>query len=181
MSLLRGVITATTNNQQTNNKESTTTMLAHLKKKRSEEGGFTLIELLIVVIILGILAAIVVFAVGTTRKDSVAATCKTNVKAIQLSGEAVKTKSGAYPAIDTTQVGTPATAAPLRFANVLSAANNGALLKTYPTSGDYTLEYVPATNDVNVFAAGTNYINGAMTNATAGYKGTNETGCDALP
>jgi len=150
-------------------------MIGHLKRKRSEEGGFTLIELLIVVIILGILAAIVVFAVGTTRHDSVAATCKTNVKAIQLSGEGVKTKTGAYPT-----VATGSAVAATRFASVLSAANNGALLKTYPTSADYTLEYIAATNDVNVFAGGTVYdTTGPMTSG-ATLKGANEAGCDAL-
>src|SRR5205823_14133752 len=73
-------------------------MVEQLRKKRAEEGGFTLIELLIVIIILGILAAIVVFAVGNTRKDSVANSCKTDVKSVELSAEAVNTKAGSYPA-----------------------------------------------------------------------------------
>ena len=44
-----------------------------VRKKRAGEGGFTLIELLIVIVILGILAAIVVFAVGgiTDRGNTV--------------------------------------------------------------------------------------------------------------
>src|SRR3954452_15427034 len=72
-------------------------MVEQLRKKRAEEGGFTLIELLIVIVILGILAAIVVFAVGNTRKDSVANSCKTDFKSLELSAEAVNTKSGSYP------------------------------------------------------------------------------------
>jgi general secretion pathway protein G len=64
--------------------------------RKTKDDGFTLIELLIVVIILGILAAIVVFAIGSTRKDSVASTCRTDVKSIILSEEAWNTKNGAY-------------------------------------------------------------------------------------
>ena len=70
-------------------------MLRSIRKAKEE--GFTLIELLIVIIILGILAAIVVFAVGTTRGDAVNSTCKTDVKSIQLAVEAIKTKTGNYP------------------------------------------------------------------------------------
>jgi general secretion pathway protein G len=69
-------------------------MLQRIRKASDE--GFTLIELLIVIIILGILAAIVVFAVGSTRKDSVASTCKTDVQSIRLAEEAYKTKNGVY-------------------------------------------------------------------------------------
>src|ERR1041385_5168840 len=71
-------------------------MTQRLQVKRNEK-GFPLIELLIVIIVLGILAAIVVFAVGTTRKDSVASSCKTNYKALELGAEAVNTTVGAYP------------------------------------------------------------------------------------
>src|SRR3954466_13349754 len=82
-------------------------MIQQLRKKRGDEGGFTLIELLIVIIILGILAAIVVFAVGNTRKDSVANSCKPDVKSVELSAEAVNTKAGSYPA--TSDAGNTAT------------------------------------------------------------------------
>jgi general secretion pathway protein G len=60
------------------------------KRRRATDGGFTLIELLIVIIILGILAAIVVFAVGNTKKDAVNASCVTDVKSIMLAEEAYK-------------------------------------------------------------------------------------------
>ena len=99
-------------------------MIERLQAKRNEE-GFTLIELLIVIIVLGILAAIVVFAVSGTRKDAVASSCKTELKSIQLSAEAMNTKNGIYPAGD--PVGT----------------TNGALLKAMPTSNnaEYTFTY----------------------------------------
>ena len=70
------------------------------------DDGFTLIELLIVIIVLGILAAIVVFAVGNTRKDAVAASCATDLKSIHLSAEAMNTHGGLYP------VGNPVPPAP---------------------------------------------------------------------
>jgi type II secretory pathway pseudopilin PulG len=95
--------------------------------------------ILIVIIVLGILAAIVVFAVGTTRKDSVAASCKTNYKSVELSAEAVNTNQGAYP------IGavTAATASnPLVTGGVTPA--NGALLKAFPPQGDYGFEYTGA-------------------------------------
>ena len=102
-------------------------MIQRLQAKRNEE-GFTLIELLIVIIVLGILAAIVVFAVGSTRKDAVASACKTAVKSVELSAEAVNTKQGAYPA--TANAG-----------DLLQSAGKGGLLKTFPKSTDYALVY----------------------------------------
>jgi general secretion pathway protein G len=96
-------------------------MIERLQEKRNEE-GFTLIELLIVIIVLGILAAIVVFAVGSTRSDAVQASCKTDQKSIELSAEAMNTRNGTYP------VGDP-------------VGGNGALLKTMPSSADYSFVY----------------------------------------
>lgn len=93
-------------------------MLERMRKAKDE--GFTLIELLIVIIILGILAAIVVFAVGSTRGDSVAATCKTDVKSIILAEEAYKTKNAAYT--DT--------------AANLSDGTKGGVLKAWPGGTD---------------------------------------------
>ena len=59
--------------------------------------GFTLIELLIVVILLGILAAIVVFAVGGTRRDAVNAVCRNDVRSINLAAEWYFTHNGSFP------------------------------------------------------------------------------------
>jgi general secretion pathway protein G len=121
--------------------------------------GFTLIELLIVIVILGILAAIVVFAIGKTRGDSVASACKTNFKSIELSAEAVNTKVGKYPITGGTAaaptpltddaVGTTGATSGKATNPVVSSAvksdgtplANGALLKSYPTSSDYKLAY----------------------------------------
>jgi len=101
---------------------------ARIERMKGDE-GFTLIELLIVIIILGILAAIVVFAVGNTRNEAVANTCKTDIKSVQLSAEAVKTHEGAYP--------TTANMADL------AAPAKGGLLKTAPpvVTSSYSIAY----------------------------------------
>src|SRR3954463_5049024 len=88
--------------------------------RKAKDEGFTLIELLIVVIILGILAAIVVFAIGSTRKDSVSATCRTDVKSIILAEEAWNTKNGAYVTGSTGQT---------------SLTSADGTLKSWPTDG----------------------------------------------
>ena len=138
-------------------------MIQRLQEKRNEE-GFTLIELLIVIIILGILAAIVVFAIGGTRGDAVASSCKTDAKSIQLSLEAQKTKSGKYPVAatatlnPTTAYGTTATA-------------NGALLRNWPggtskTADDYTFTYESAAGaDYTVTVEGKSVQTGTFTDA----------------
>jgi len=60
------------------------------------QDGFTLIELLIVIVILGILAAIVVFAVGGISDRGVSAACKTDYKSIEVAAEAYRAKEGTY-------------------------------------------------------------------------------------
>jgi prepilin-type N-terminal cleavage/methylation domain-containing protein len=64
-----------------------------------DERGFTLIELLIVIIVLGSLAAIVVIAVGSTRKTAAESACQTGVKSVELSAEAYNTRALRRPAV----------------------------------------------------------------------------------
>ena len=73
-------------------------MLERIREARKNEGGFTLIELLIVIVILGVLAGIVVFAVGGITDRGEASACKAEVKTIAVAEEAfyAKTAPGAY-------------------------------------------------------------------------------------
>ena len=64
-------------------------MIQRMKQRRTaDEGGFTLIELLVVIIILGILAAVVVFAVGGVGDKGVSASCKIDTRTIRTAEEA---------------------------------------------------------------------------------------------
>ena len=63
------------------------------------EGGFTLIELLIVIVVLGILAAIVVFALGGVTGKSTAAACQSDAKTV---GVGVSALMAENPAVTST-------------------------------------------------------------------------------
>jgi prepilin-type N-terminal cleavage/methylation domain-containing protein len=66
--------------------------------KNLVEQGFTLVELLIVIVILGILAGIVVFAVGNLTSSAKTNACATEKSTISTALEAYKAQSGSYPA-----------------------------------------------------------------------------------
>jgi general secretion pathway protein G len=74
------------------------TLLERARKAREDESGFTLIELLIVIVILGILAGIVVFAVGGITDRGTASACKTSIKTVDTAVEAYYAQNGSYPA-----------------------------------------------------------------------------------
>src|SRR5204863_3900204 len=60
------------------------------------ERGFTLVELLIVIVILGILAGIVVFAVGNLTSSAKSNSCATEKSTIITADEAYKAQTGSY-------------------------------------------------------------------------------------
>jgi general secretion pathway protein G len=69
-------------------------------RKTEGEGGFTLIELLVVIIILGILAAVVVFAVGGIGDKGQSNACKIDTRTLRTAEEAYAggPGNGAYTA-----------------------------------------------------------------------------------
>lgn len=125
-------------------------------KRRIQEDdqfGFTLIEVLVVVIILGILASIVVFAVGSTETTSKQAACSTDAKSVETALEAYKSQNGTYP--------TPGSGNPSTFAGSLtyyspitSTSNGGPWLRTGPSSTHYEV-WFNSSGQVYVTAAGT--------------------------
>ena len=109
-------------------------MLKQLRSKQDQniiERGFTLVELLIVIVILGILAGIVVFAVGNLTSSAKTNACSTEKSTIITADEAYKAQTGSYT--DTTGL-------------VASG-----LLKSTPSS-----YYITATGQVNPVTGNTN-------------------------
>ena len=106
------------------------------------QAGFTLIELLIVIVILGILAAIVVFAVGGITDRGEASACKADVKNVEVASEAYFAKNKAWAsAID--DAGHTATT--LVGAKLLREAPDG--------GSNYTITYTAATGKVTASGA----------------------------
>ena len=89
------------------------------------QSGFTLIELLIVIIILGVLASIVVFAVGGITDRGNLAACKADVKTVEVASEAYYAKSS-----------------PAAYAASMDALVTAKLLREIPsTTNGYVISY----------------------------------------
>jgi general secretion pathway protein G len=61
------------------------------------ETGFTLIELLIVIVVLGILAAVVIFALGGVTGQSAQSACNADAKSVEVAIEAYNAQHGTWP------------------------------------------------------------------------------------
>jgi type II secretion system protein G len=117
-------------------------MHKYLERVKREESGFTLIELLIVIVILGVLAGVVIFAVGgITNRGNVAA-CKTDISTIQVGVEAYRAKNGTYPP----NLDPALTTAPDQFLRPQATLTGNTLVQT---QAGYTVTYTPGTGAVD--------------------------------
>ena len=71
-------------------------IMADYQAKKNSEEGFTLVELLVVIVILGILAAIVVFAVGGITDKGQSSACAADKRTLETAEEAHYAKNSTY-------------------------------------------------------------------------------------
>jgi general secretion pathway protein G len=115
------------------------------RSQRSKpELGFTLIELLIVIVVLGILAAVVVFALGGVTAKGVVSSCNADAKTVQTAVASYQAQNATAPAV----IGT-------------SGTGDGYLVPTYlqswpqNTGSNYAISVVATTGQVQVTVAST--------------------------
>jgi prepilin-type N-terminal cleavage/methylation domain-containing protein len=89
-------------------REGNAMLQASMRKHHEGEGGFTLVELLVVIVILGVLAGIVVFAIGSVSNNSNKAACNSDVATIQTASDAYFAANNAYTTVALLVSGTPA-------------------------------------------------------------------------
>jgi len=99
------------------------------------ERGFTLVELLIVIVILGILAGIVVFAVGNATTNAKTTGCSAEKNTINQALESYKANTGVYPTA-TAAGGGAHKAMDLLTGNATTTPSFGTLLKKVPANYD---------------------------------------------
>lgn len=126
-------------------------MIQRLRDRQQNEDGFTLVELLVVIVILGILASIVVFAVGGITDKGTTAANNTDVAVVQAAEEAMFAQSTLTVPV---YVGEGALVTG-KFLRAVSTKNDVCLSAD---ARDYKVIPAPATNALCVTAGGAGWV-----------------------
>jgi general secretion pathway protein G len=142
---------------------STLKKLQDKKAAQENSGGFTLIELLIVIVVLGILAAVVVFSLGSVTSKSAVSACQADGATINTAMAAYNANNGAYP---------------LTSSALTSSASGGPYLQSWPANyTHYTFRMDTDTGGLWVTKSAGPAAAAAPTTATnAGYAATTTAG-----
>ena len=150
---------------------STLKRLQDKKAAQEIEGGFTLIELLIVIVVLGILAAVVVFSLGSVTSKSAVSACQADGATINTAMAAYNANNGSYPTAIT---------------DLTDTANGGPYLQSWPANyGHYTFAMTttasPKAGTVPAYPAGSLFVIASTTQATPPTAGTGAAFVGATP
>jgi general secretion pathway protein G len=96
-----------------------------------EEGGFTLLEMLIVMVIVGVLAGVVVYAIGGIGKASAVTACRADYKTVEIAEAAYEEQEGKPAGSVQDLVGLWLREAPVA---------NGYVIAVDPNYGDVTVQ-----------------------------------------
>jgi prepilin-type N-terminal cleavage/methylation domain-containing protein len=120
-----------------------------IQRQRAGESGFTLIELLIVIVVMGILAAVVIFALGGVTGKSQVAACNTDAKTVVTAVYAFEAGGNS----------TNLLTSPNGSGLLTGTADNGPYIQTWPSDTGYSIGIAQTGNagevDVKIGTGGT--------------------------
>src|ERR1019366_6026173 len=120
---------------------STLKKLQDKKAAQENNGGFTLIELLIVIVVLGILAAVVVFSLGSVTSQSAVSAGQADGATVNTAMSAYNANIGSYPV--------------LQPALTSTATQGGPYLQSWPNNTSHYLFGLSAGGKLYVAIGGT--------------------------